>query len=82
MVPGSRSIRIALGTYLENEDWICEKKGKKGKEYSLPATSGFIEVHVYSLQLKIRVSMICASRINTVFIRYDLPKLSSDSENL
>jgi hypothetical protein len=31
-------------------------------------TCGFIEVHIDSLQLKIRVSMVCAGGVNAMFI--------------
>jgi hypothetical protein len=40
-------------------------------------TGGLIVIDIYSLQLQIRVTMVGASRINTVLVGDDLPKLQT-----
>ncbi len=62
----------------ENKGQVLEVKVRKtfkqkGNQELL--TCSFIVIHIYSLQLKIRVSVICSSWVNTMFIRDDFPEL-------
>jgi hypothetical protein len=55
--------------------WL--KIHKDGSWY-VTATGGFVEVNVDALQLKIGVSMVRTSWVNSVFIRDDFPELGTD----
>jgi len=45
-------------------------------------TSGFIVVDVDSFQLKVRVAVVAASRINTMFVGDHLPELTPQTQCL
>ena len=41
-------------------------------------TCGFVEVDIYALQLQVGVTVVRASRVNTVLVRDHLPKFGSN----
>jgi hypothetical protein len=45
---------------------------------NIASTSGLIVVHIDSLELKIRVSVVGTSGVDTVLVRDHLPELGSD----
>jgi len=96
MVPGSRSTRTARGTYLPPERdgriFTCSSiQHNCNKAYSVRfylavisievfLTSSLIVVHVDSLELKIGVTVVGASWVDTVLIGDDLPELKDKEE--
>ena len=50
----------------------------KNSSWDVSSTGGFVEVDVDSLELKIGVSVIGTSWVNSVFIGNDLPELGTD----
>lgn len=89
MVPGSKSTKTARGTYFPPkmlQFTVSYYKFSVTSVYTLHwklvnfasqvvLPSCFVVIDVYSFQLKVRVAMICAGRVNTVLVRYDFPKL-------
>ena len=45
---------------------------------NISTSSGFIVININSFKLKIRISVISTSRIDSVFIRNNLPELGTD----
>jgi hypothetical protein len=50
----------------------------KDGSWDIAATGGFVEINVDSFQLKVGVSVVGTSWVNSVFIRDDFPELGSD----
>merc|ERR1711934_503385 len=85
---------VVTGTGLsENEvvgsEELTERSGSDGVPGSwlkihedgtgdIAATSGFVEVHIDSLELEIRVTVVATGWVNTVLIGDDLPELGTD----
>ena len=45
---------------------------------NVSSSGSFVEVHVDSLQLQIGVSVVGSGRVDSVFVRNDLPEFGSD----
>ena len=45
---------------------------------NISSSSGFVEVHVDSFQLEVRISVIGSGRVNSVLVGNNLPEFSSD----
>ena len=53
-------------------------KINKDSSWDVFTASGFVVVDVDSLQLEVGVTVVCTSRVNTMFIGDDLPELGTD----
>ena len=67
-------------TERSSSDWVhCSwLKIHKNGSWDVSSSGGFIEVNIDSFKLKIWVSVVRTSRVNSVFVRDDLPELGTD----
>ena len=74
-VVGSEELTEWASTDGVHGTWL---KIHKDGSWNVTATRGFVEVYVDALQLKIGVSMVRTSWVNSVLIRDDFPELGTD----
>jgi hypothetical protein len=68
---------LAEGTSTNGVHGAWLKIHKNGS-WHITATGGFVEVDVDSLQLKVRVSVVRTSWVNTMLVGDDFPELGTD----
>ena len=90
IVPGSKSTKTALGTYFppKKKTWNSyqfsngyyggQSVGRVTKQNKIPLyfhTCSFIVINVDSFQLKIGITVVCASWIDAMFVGDNFPEL-------